>query len=110
MPGKLSARDWASATLQNAGHRPEENEDAIAAAPARNRFAIADRATGGWEPGLWSAHLANAFIRRSPTPSDFADWLAEVRRAWRPRTVAGAPGWGAGGEKEHGWVRAGLGG
>jgi hypothetical protein len=100
MPGKLSARDWIGATLPKPGHRPEENEDAICAAP--NRFAVADGATEGWESRAWSAHLAGAFVRRAPTPANFADWLAETRRTWRPRTSSAPSAWYAAEKQEQG--------
>jgi hypothetical protein len=83
--------DWISATLPKAGHRREENEDAVAAAPGRLRFALADGATEGWESGAWAARLAEAYIRRPPTPGDFPAWLAAVRRDWRPQTAAPGP-------------------
>jgi len=102
MPGELSSRDWISATLPKAGHRQDENEDAIAAAPEWNRFAVADGATEGWESGAWSAHLAQSFIRRAPTPADFADWLAGARRAWRPRTTTTPAAWYAVEKQEQG--------
>src|SRR5262245_46646288 len=102
MAARLSRRDWLFATLPKAGHRPEENEDAIAAAPEKYRFAIADGATEGWESAAWSAHLARAFVRRSPTPADFPEWLGETRRAWRPRTSAGPVAWYAAEKSEQG--------
>jgi hypothetical protein len=102
MPGKLFPRDWIGATLPKPGHRPEENEDALAASPERNRFAVADGATEGWESGAWSAHLAGAFIRRAPTPADFPGWLAEAQRTWRPRTVSASPAWYAVEKQEQG--------
>ena len=102
MARELTSRDWISATLAKSGHRPEENEDAIAAAPERFRFAVADGATEGWESAGWSAHLAGAFIRRCPTPADFSEWLSSVRGTWRPRTVQGPVAWYAAEKQEQG--------
>jgi hypothetical protein len=102
MAGELTPRDWISATLAKSGHRPEENEDAIAAAPERFRFAVADGATEGWESARWSAHLVGTFIRRCPTPADFSEWLSSVRSAWQPRTATGPVAWYAAEKQEQG--------
>src|SRR5262245_25591140 len=102
MLGKLTSRDWISETLSKSGHRPEENEDAIASAPEKSRFAIADGATEGWESGAWAAHLAHAYIRRPPSPADFPQWLAASRTAWRPRTTSGQAAWYAAEKQEQG--------
>lgn len=91
MSSESLSLDWISATLPKVGHRPEENEDAVAAAPDRLKFALADGATEGWESGAWATRLAEACIHRPPTPGDFPAWLAAVRRDWRPRTTAAGP-------------------
>ena len=93
MSAERSAIPWISGTLAKAGHRPEENEDAIAVAPERLRFAIADGATEGWESGRWARQLALSYARSGCSPVDFADWLAQARRGWRPRSVAGSAAW-----------------
>src|SRR5215831_16614022 len=81
--------EWTSATLPKAGNRPEENEDAVAAAPDELRFAVADGASESWESGPWAARLAAAFVRCPPTPADFARWLADARD-WSPPLASAA--------------------
>jgi hypothetical protein len=79
---------WASATRPKPGHKPDENEDAVAAAPKALRFAVSDGATEGWQSGGWARRLAGAFVRRPPTPADFDRWLASVRKGWKPPPAA----------------------
>jgi len=93
---------WVSASVPKAGHRAAENEDACAANPGRMRYAVADGATEGWQSGGWATHLATAYARRPPTPPDFPDWLADVRRTWTPPPVAGAAAWYAAEKQEQG--------
>jgi hypothetical protein len=85
--------EYVSATLPKLGNRAEENEDAVAAAPDGLRFAIADGASEGWESGAWAARLGSAFVRRPPAPTDFPQWLAELREAWAPAAVAQSAPW-----------------
>lgn len=80
-------------TLCKVGHRPGENEDAVAVAADALRFAVADGATEGWESGPWARHLAASFVACPPAPATFADWLADARRTWSPATVAGPVPW-----------------
>jgi hypothetical protein len=84
---------WAAATRPKVGHRASENEDAIAAAPAALRFAVADGATEGWHSREWADHLAKAYVRRPPEPVRFPEWLADVRRGWTPPLADGAGQW-----------------
>jgi hypothetical protein len=93
--------EWISATLPKAGHRPGENEDAAAASPDALRFAVADGATEAWESGSWAARLAAEFVRRPPTPEDFAAWLGEVRD-WAAPVAAGPVPWYAAEKREQG--------
>jgi serine/threonine protein phosphatase PrpC len=102
MPAELPPVGWISATVAKAGHRPEENEDAVAAAPERLRFAVADGATEGWESGGWAARLAAAYVRRPPNPGDFPGWLAAARRGWLAPTEAGPVPWYAAVKSEQG--------
>jgi len=102
MPADRPTLDWISATLPKAGHRPEENEDSIAVAPARWRFALADGATEGWQSRAWATHLAEACVRRPPTPADFPAWLAAVRRQWRPQTGPEPAAWYAAEKEQQG--------
>jgi hypothetical protein len=84
---------WISATLPKAGNRPEENEDAFAASPATGRFAVADGASEGWESGKWAAHLASAYIKKPPNPTNFDAWLTAIRGRWKIPTQAGPAPW-----------------
>lgn len=93
MPAESPILRWMSATLPKAGNRPEENEDAIEAAPARLRFAIADGASEAWESGPWAKRLVNRYVRRSPTPNDFSNWLANTRGEWNPKKPDGPVAW-----------------
>jgi hypothetical protein len=93
MPAEAPKLRWISATLPKAGNRPEENEDAIAAAPAHLRFAIADGASEGWESGPWAVRLVETYIGAAPTPADFSAWLAKTRRRWAPKRPAGPVAW-----------------
>jgi hypothetical protein len=84
---------WAAATRAKVGHRPDENEDAVAAAPTALRFALADGASEGWNSRSWADHLARAFVRRPPSPANYPDWLAEARAGWAPPEPAGQVAW-----------------
>lgn len=90
------------ATAPKHGNRPEENEDAAGAAPDGLRFVVSDGATEGWESGPWAERLAAAFLARPPKPTDFATWLAAVRRAWVPREPTGPVPWYAAVKQEQG--------
>ena len=92
---------WASATLPKANALAGENEDAVAAAPPRGRFAVADGASEGWQSGAWARHLAAAYVARPPAPQDFPRWLAAVRDAWRP-PEQGPAAWYADVKREQG--------
>ncbi|MDB5308310.1 MAG: hypothetical protein JWO38_2512 [Gemmataceae bacterium] len=93
---------WISASVPKIGHAPAENEDATAAFPAKMRFAAADGATEGWQSGGWARHVATAYVRRPPAPADFPDWLAAVRRDWKPPAARGATAWYAEAKSEQG--------
>ena len=93
---------WVSATISKRGLRPEENEDAIEASPAKLRFAIADGATEGWESGPWATCLAKAFADQPPTPANFPEWLATTQSKWRPRQDSGPVSWFAEIKQEEG--------
>jgi hypothetical protein len=82
---------WASATRPKPGNRAAENEDASAG--DGTRFAVCDGATEGWQSGEWASHLTQLFVRRPPTPADFADWLAAVRNHWKPPAPQEAVPW-----------------
>ncbi|OWK46848.1 protein phosphatase 2C domain-containing protein [Fimbriiglobus ruber] len=84
---------WGAASLPKIGNRADENEDAIAAAPAGLRFAVADGATEGWHSKAWADRLARAFVVRPPAPSDFAGWLTEARTGWDPPARSGPASW-----------------
>lgn len=86
--------EWIAATRAKRGNRPEENEDAHAAAPdGAPRFAVADGASEGWESGPWAAHVAARYVAAPPGPADFAAWL-DAARDWRPGAgPAGALAW-----------------
>lgn len=71
------ALETAAASVPKAGHRPDENEDAHAA--AGGRFAVADGASEGWSSGPWARALAAAFVAAPPTPDSYPAWLAAVR-------------------------------
>lgn len=81
------------ASIPKMGHSPSENEDAAAFDLDRMRFAVADGATEGWESGAWSRHLAEHYLRRSPSPTDFADWLGAIRADWQPPGASGLAAW-----------------
>src|SRR5690349_16103266 len=95
------ALEWVAATVPKRGNRPEENEDATAAAPDSARFALADGATEGWESGPWATRLASAYVERPPEPADFADWLAGAR-AWAPPAPDGPQPWYVAEKQEEG--------
>jgi hypothetical protein len=101
MPAGSSVPEWISATVPKRGNRPEENEDASAAAPDGLRFAVADGATEGWESGPWAAHLVAAYIARPPEPADFADWLTAVQK-WAPPPREGPQAWYVAEKEEQG--------
>lgn len=84
----MASLDFTIRTTPKAGHAPDENEDAAAA--DLGRAAVADGASEGWQSGPWARAVAAAFVRSSPTPATFADWLTAVRSDAAP--VAGAPG------------------
>jgi Protein phosphatase 2C len=94
--------DWISASIPKVGHRREENEDAIAAAPARFRFALADGATEGWESRDWAVSLATAYVRHPPTPADFPAWLGVAREQWRPTVPETPAAWYAAEKQQQG--------
>lgn len=102
MTSPLTPTEWICGTLPKVGNRPEENEDATAAATDGLRFAIADGATEGWESGTWASHLSQAFLHNPPTPATFASFLTEVRRTWVPRATAGPLPWYAAVKEQEG--------
>ena len=73
---------WSAASRPKSGHRADENEDAVGAHPAADRFAVADGASEGWASGAWATHLVGCYTRTPPEPATFADWLAAARRTW----------------------------
>jgi len=101
MPAGSSVPEWICATVPKRGNRPEENEDASAAAPDGLRFAVADGATEGWESGPWAVHLVAAYIARPPKPADFADWLTAVQK-WAPPAREGPQAWYVAEKEEQG--------
>ena len=92
---------WVTVSVPKVGNRPEENEDAAAADPELLRFAVADGATEAWQSGAWASRLADAYIRRPPTPTDFPAWLATVRQ-WESPPVPGGGSWYAELKQEQG--------
>jgi hypothetical protein len=101
MPAASPVPEWISATVAKRGNRPEENEDATAAASDGLRFAVADGATEGWESGPWATHLVAAYIKQPPEPADFADWLTAVRN-WTPPMSEGEQPWYVAEKQEQG--------
>lgn len=92
---------WFAASVPKSGCTAEENEDAAAGDAGRLRFAIADGATEGWQSRSWSNHLAQAYLRQPPAPTDFAEWLAAVRQSWQVPATPGAA-WYAAVKQEQG--------
>ena len=97
MPAALQAPEWISATVPKSGNRPEENEDATAAAPDALRFAVSDGATEGWESGPWATRLVatDADDARLLTPSARGPELVAAGRV-RPGAVVRGGEAGAG--------------
>ncbi len=60
-----------------------EYEDAAAAAPGLNTFAIADGATDSSFAGLWAQLLVDEFVR-APA-SDWRSWLPPLQQRWEER-------------------------
>jgi hypothetical protein len=102
MSRRPSAPEYISATLPKLGNEAGENEDAVAAAPDVLRFVVSDGASEGWESGAWATHLTAAFIRRTPAPPEFPQWLAEVRKNWTPPPLAESAPWYASVKQEQG--------
>jgi len=75
-------------SVPKAGHRPDENEDAHAA--AGGRVAAADGASEGWASGPWARALAAAYVAGPPAPDTFPGWLAAARGGFGPPAAAGA--------------------
>src|SRR5205085_1984676 len=73
-------------SVPKAGHRPDENEDAHAA--AGGRFAVADGASEGWASGPWARALAAAYAAAAPDPDTFPGWLAAARATFEPPPTA----------------------
>src|SRR5205085_10779692 len=71
------ALEQIAVSVPKAGHRPDENEDAHAA--AGGRFAVADGASEGWASGPWARALAAAYAATPPDPDTFPGWLAAAR-------------------------------
>ncbi|MEO2089516.1 MAG: hypothetical protein ABGY75_08475 [Gemmataceae bacterium] len=83
---------WSAASRPKAGHRADENEDAVGANPTAGRFAAADGASEGWASGAWAKHLVGCYAHTPPEPTTFADWLAGARRTWsEPPATADQP-------------------
>lgn len=101
MPDTLPNPRWVSVSVPKRGNRPEENEDATAAAPDGLRFAVADGATEGWESGPWAARLVAAYVANPPEPTTFAEWLAAARQ-WAPPEPPGPVPWYAEEKREQG--------
>ena len=102
MPPHSSRAEWIAATVTKSGNHSDENEDAAAAESNGRRFAVSDGATEGWESGRWAAHLVAAFIARTPTPANFAEWLTETRANWIPADAAESVPWYATVKQEQG--------
>lgn len=92
------ALEHVAVSVPKAGHRPDENEDATAAADGR--FAVADGASEGWASGPWAQALAAAYARTPPGPDTYPDWLAAARAGFTPPTGGGA--WYAEAKQEQG--------
>jgi hypothetical protein len=102
MPSKPPIVEWISASLQKAGNRPHENEDAAATGTDGLRFAVSDGATEGWESGRWATHLASAFVSDPPAPADFPEWVSGVRQSWVVPQSSGPVAWYASEKQEEG--------
>jgi serine/threonine protein phosphatase PrpC len=85
-------------SVPKAGNRPDENEDAHAA--AGGRFAVADGASEGWSSGPWARALADAFAAAPPTPDSYPTWLAATRASFSAPPSGGS--WYAEAKQEQG--------
>jgi hypothetical protein len=72
-------------TVAKDAARPQENQDAAAADPARGIAALADGAASSLQSGRWARLLVEAIVAEPPNVRDaavFAPWLAARREAW----------------------------
>jgi hypothetical protein len=85
MPATDFGLQYRELRLPRQGGRPDECEDASAAAPERGRFALADGASESFYAGLWAALLVEAFVRSDEPQPDWRDWLPPVQADWAER-------------------------
>lgn len=69
--------------LAKRGNSAAEYEDAVAAAPAAQRFAIADGATDSSFANVWAKLLVDAFVQQPIyRPTQWRSWLPPLQERW----------------------------
>jgi hypothetical protein len=92
MPAPVAALGYRPLRVPRRGHTAEECQDAVAGAPDRSRFAVADGASESAEAGLWARLLVEDFVGSPARHLAWATWLPPLQARWAAEVAALAAG------------------
>jgi hypothetical protein len=88
MAAPVAALSYHPLRVPRRGHAPEECQDAVAGAPERGRFAVADGASESADAGLWARLLAEDFVASPARHLAWASWLPPLQARWAAEAAA----------------------
>jgi hypothetical protein len=88
----VAALSYHALRVARRGHPPEECQDAVAGAPERGRYAVADGASESADAGLWARLLVDDFVGSPARHLAWATWLPPLRGRWAAEAAALPPG------------------
>jgi hypothetical protein len=92
MAAPVAALGYLPLRVPRRGHAPEECQDAVAGAPDRSRFAVADGASESADAGLWARLLVEDFVGSPARHLAWASWLPPLQARWAAEVAALPPG------------------
>jgi hypothetical protein len=101
MTRAASPLSWHALGVPKQGHSADEYEDAWAADPAGERFAVADGAAESSFAALWARLLTEGFVT-ARRPTDLGGWVAGPRRRWAAEVTGRELPWYAEMKREEG--------
>jgi hypothetical protein len=84
----VAALSYRALRVPRRGHTLEECQDAVAGAPDRSRFAVADGASESADAGLWARLLVEDFVASPARHLAWASWLPPLQARWAAEAVA----------------------
>ncbi|HZY90833.1 MAG TPA: protein phosphatase 2C domain-containing protein [Gemmataceae bacterium] len=92
MPAPVAALCYRALRVPRRGHTAEECQDAVAGAPDRSRFAVADGASESADAGLWARLLVEDFVASPARHLAWSSWLPPLQARWAAEADALLPG------------------